>query len=364
MPNTQPINHPRKRKPKVHAVDLFCGAGGLTCGLRQAGIRVKAGIDNEGRCRHAYAANNKADFICRSVTEIHGADLRKYAKYADYTLLAGCAPCQPFSSYNRLSKPGDEKWNLLLEFARLVEETTPDLVTMENVPQLAGKDVFQKFVQRLEVAGYYRPDWRVVKCEDYGLPQHRHRLVLLASRLGPIRVLSPEEYAAPKRTVRDAIGSLPRLMAGSTCTTDPLHSACGLSPLNMARIKASRPGGTWYDWPDSLRSPCHKKSTGRTYMNVYGRMEWDQPSPTMTTQFIGFGTGRFGHPEQDRALSLREGALLQSFPKDYEFTAPGEPVDLYPVARMIGNAVPVVIGELIGRSIFKHLKDLKSPTAS
>ena len=346
----------RLRLPKVCAVDLFCGAGGLTCGLRKSGIHVRLGIDNEERCRYPYSHNNRADFICRSVTDIHAKDLQKYGANADFRLLAGCAPCQPFSNYNRAANRRGEKWNLLLEFARLVEETRPDLVTMENVPQLACRDVFDEFLSRISAAGYFTPDWKIVRCEDYGLPQHRHRLVLLASLLGPIHVLSPEEFGAPKRTVRDAIGSLPRLEAGEVNPSDPLHRSCRLSDINLARIKASRPGGTWHDWPESLRSPCHQKSTGSSYKNVYGRMLWDSPSPTMTTQFIGYGTGRFGHPEQNRAISLREGAILQSFPADYEFIEPGKKVDLFPIARMIGNAVPVVIGELIGKSIFQHLK--------
>ena len=342
--------------PVVHAVDLFCGAGGLTYGLRKAGIDVRAGVDNEERCRHAYSHNNRAEFLCRSVTDIHGNDLLNFLQGGEFSLLAGCAPCQPFSSFNRLKRSDDEKRNLLLEFARLVEETTPDLIAMENVPQLAGKNVFRQFVERLGNAGYGWQDWTVVKCEEYGLPQHRHRLVFLASRLAPIRVLSPEEFGAKKKTVRDAIGALPALSAGGVDPHDTLHRACDLLPINLARIRASRPGGTWRDWPEDLLSPCHRKASGGSFHNVYGRMEWDQPSPTMTTQFVGYGTGRFGHPEQDRAVSLREGALLQSFPADYEFTAPGEPIELFPVARMIGNAVPPVIGELLGQSILVHLE--------
>lgn len=344
--------------PKVCAVDLFCGAGGLTCGLRRAGIRVEAGVDNAEQCRYAFEHNNRVDFLCRSVSEVRGSDLLDFLFGGDFSLLAGCAPCQPFSSFNRLKKSDDAKRSLLLEFARLAEETTPDTIAMENVPQLAGQDVFRQFVERLRTAGFFWSDWRVVRCEDYGLPQHRHRLVFLASRLRPIRVLSAEEFGAPRRTVRDAIGTLPPLSAGGVDPSDPLHRCCGLSALNLARIRASRPGGTWRDWPESLRSPCHRKATGSSYKNVYGRMEWDRPSPTMTTQFVGYGTGRFGHPEQDRAVSLREGALLQSFPADYEFVAPGTQIELFPVARMIGNAVPVAIGELLGRSILKHLESL------
>lgn len=348
------------QKPKVIAVDLFCGAGGLTCGLRQAGIDVKAGIDNEECCRYAFSHNNHATFICQSVTNVTGKDLAKFSKGADYTLLAGCAPCQPFSNYNRAPYRDETKWNLLLEFARLVEEYKPDLVTMENVPQLAGKNVFQEFILRLKVAGYSEPSWQVVRCEDYGLPQQRHRLVLLASRIGSIRILSPSEFGAQRRTVRDAIGELPPIEAGIACEQDSLHRSCSLTPINIKRIRASRPGGTWQEWPVDLRLSCHQKESGSSYKNVYGRMIWDAPSPTVTTQFVGFGNGRFGHPSQDRAISLREGALLQNFPKNYEFVEPGKKIEFSPVARMIGNAVPVVIGKLIGKSIFRHLHQLEA----
>lgn len=350
---------PRYRKPKVHAVDLFCGAGGLTCGLRQAGIKVKAGVDLEARCEYAYAHNNKAKFIARSVVDLKGEDISRLNGHADYTLLAGCAPCQAFSAYNQKATNTDPRWNLLDQFGRLVEESKPDFVTMENVPQLAKKDVFEAFLAKLAACGYHTPDWKVVKCEEYGLPQRRHRLVLLASRLGPIKVLSPEEFGAAPRTVRQTIGALPPVAAGEIGEDDPLHSTRALTPINLERIRASRPGGTWRDWPEALKVECHKRETGATYGGVYGRMKWDEPSPTMTTQFIGYGSGRFGHPEQDRALTLREGAMLQSFPRDYEFIKPGEPLQLATIARMIGNAVPVMIGELIGKSIFAHLKALK-----
>lgn len=345
--------------PQVQAVDLFCGAGGLTCGLRKAGIDVKAGVDVEKRCEFVYSYNNQAKFIAKSVTDVSGEELTGYTAGGDYTLLAGCAPCQAFSSYNPKAQPTDPRWKLLLQFSRLVGEVRPDLVTMENVPQLATKDVFEEFVENLTGLGYYI-DWKVVACERYGLPQRRHRLVLLASRLGPIKIMSAEEFGASPRSVRDAIGGLPAIDAGGICPTDPLHRSASLSKLNLARIRASKPGGNWCDWPKSLRAPCHLKPSGSSYKSVYGRMTWDAPSPTMTTQFIGFGSGRFGHPEQNRAISLREGALLQSFPPDYQFTKPGDPIELRAVARMIGNAVPVVIGELIGKSIFKHLAEVKN----
>ena len=358
------LNRRRTTSPHVRAVDLFCGAGGLTHGLLRAGIAVGAGVDCVAECRYAYSHNNHgAAYLQRDVRDIHGEDLSQYLckgkkSKGAITLLAGCAPCQTFSSYNRKADSSDPRWHLLGEFLRLVKETKPDLVTMENVPALANKSIFRTFVEGLKNLGYCEPSWQVVHCEEYGLPQHRRRLVLLASRFGRIDILSPAQFGAKPSTVRDAIGSLPKVKAGEILDIDSLHRTFSLSETNLKRIRASKPGGTWEDWPEELRCPCHRKSTGSSYKSVYGRMRWDQPSPTMTTQFVNYGTGRFGHPEQDRALTLREAAILQSFPADYQFVAPGKEVEITSVARMIGNAVPVVIGELIGRSIFAHLKSL------
>ena len=178
-------------------------------------------------------------------------------------------------------------------------------------------------------------------------------MVLLASLHGPIRMIDPT-HSKP-RTVRQAIGRLRPLEAGESAPRDRLHVASALSPKNLARIRASKPGGTWRDWPRHLIADCHRTDSGRTYPSVYGRMEWDKPAPTMTTQCFGYGNGRFGHPEQDRAISLREAAILQSFPRNYEFVPPGEPVQFTPIGRMIGNAVPVELGRAIARSISRHL---------
>jgi len=155
--------------------------------------------------------------------------------------------------------------------------------------------------------------------------------------------------------VRECIEKLPRIGAGFADFQDRLHQSAGVDPINMKRLKASTPGGTWRDWPSNLVAQCHKKRSGKTYPSVYGRMVWDSPSPTITTQFYGFGNGRFGHPEQDRAISLREGALLQSFPKSYKFVAPDQPIQLSKVGRLIGNSVPVKLAEAIGRSFLEHI---------
>jgi DNA (cytosine-5)-methyltransferase 1 len=175
----------------------------------------------------------------------------------------------------------------------------------------------------------------------------------LASRHGDIKMIEPE-LARPK-TVRQAIGSLRALSAGEAASKDRLHASSSLSEKNLKRIKVSKPGGTWRDWPEHLVADCHRAESGRTYPGVYGRMEWDKPAPTMTTQCYGFGNGRFGHPVQDRAISLREAAILQSFPKDYAFLPKDAVVSFTALGRLIGNAVPVELGRAIAKSIKLHL---------
>lgn len=360
MRSTDDTNRPYPNTGRAVAVDLFCGAGGLTHGLLNAGIPVIAGYDTDECCRFPFEQNNSpATFYNRDVGMLRGPDLARHYPTGSTRILVGCAPCVTFSRYTqRLKRTRDPKWSLLRQFSRIVRELVPDIISMENVPELQHHSIFVEFLRDLKNEGYHfstRPDKRVVYCPDYGIPQNRSRLVILASRLGPIEMIPPTHGSKRHRTVRDALSGLPPLQAGQQSARDRLHRASALSQLNMRRIRHSRPGGTWRDWPDDLVSACHKAETGETYGSVYGRMEWDAPSPTITTQFYGFGNGRFGHPEQDRALSLREGAILQSFPKGYLFVHPTVTYSIKRVGRMIGNAVPVRLGTAIGRSIKAHL---------
>lgn len=339
--------------PSIGAVDLFCGIGGLTYGLRTSGIDVVAGYDLDDSCEYAYEANNgKGTFVCKNVSEVTGEEIRERLKKFDIKVLVGCAPCQPFSTHRKDKKHRErhKDWGLLAQFGRLAEEVMPDYISMENVPELMKESIFTDFVATLKRLGF-SVTYNVVKAEEYGVPQHRRRLLLLASKKGAIDLVSPicdEEHVV---TVREAIGKLPPVKAGGVCEGDPLQTASALSELNLRRIKASTQNGTWRDWPEDLRLDCHKKASGQTYPSVYGRMAWDETSPTITTQFYMYGTGRFGHPEQDRAITLREGAVLQSFPKGYVFTRPGEKISRKAIARHIGNAVPPKLGEAVGKSI-------------
>lgn len=342
----------------VVCVDLFCGAGGLTSGLRDAGIDVVAGVDFDAACKYPYTANHKGIvFEQADVAKLDASVVARWFGDAKVRVLAGCAPCQPFSSYaQRYQTVGTERWSLLYHFSRLVTELLPDVVTMENVPTVTKHTVFNDFVKTLRKHGYEDPWIKVIDCSDYGLPQRRRRTVLLASRLGSISLIPPTRKTT--RTVADVLSGLPPLSHGERDAADPLHAASGLSPLNLQRIIASKPGGTWRDWQDaSLVAECHRKDSGKTYPGVYGRMTWNDPSPTLTTQFYGFGNGRFGHPDQNRGLSLREGAILQGFPTKYKFVRPGEPVQFKTLGRLIGNAVPVDLGRVIGESIIAHVRE-------
>ena len=342
---------------RIAAVDIFCGVGGLSYGLAAAGVDVVAGIDVDGSCRFPYEANViGARFIERDVRDVTAEELSGLWPEGATRLLAGCAPCQPFSSYRKSVSPSsDDRWVLLRELGRLVETTQPDFVTTENVPRIEGKAVLGDFVRMLERLGY-SVDSDVCRCTDYGLAQNRRRLVLVASRFGTATVPVGDLSGCPPKTVRQAIGGLPPIEAGDTHEADPVHRSRGLSALNRQRMVASKPGGTWHDWPKELRAPCHQRASGAAFKNVYARMRWDQPSPTITTYFHNFGAGRFGHPEQHRTISLREAAILQGFPEDYQFAREGDPAPLATLGRHIGNAVPPPLGEAIGRSLLEVLR--------
>ncbi len=238
--------------------------------------------------------------------------------------------------------------NLLTEFGRLVIAIRPAYILVENVPGLKGRGeaVFKKFIDQLSINGYMFA-YRVVNAKDYGVPQNRKRLVIVASRL--FQPIIPEglygKDKLPYRTVRDAIAHYPPIEAGGVDNTFYNHSSSTLSPLNMARIEATpHSGGDRRAWPGNLVLACHNDHDGHT--DVYGRMFWDQVSPALTARCYSLSNGRYGHPEQNRAISLREAAALQSFPDDYIFYG-----NTMSVGRQIGNAVPVKLAEELARYI-------------
>lgn len=342
----------------ISAIDLFCWIGWLSYGLKKAWINVKVWIDIDNTCEFAYTKNVKSDFVSTNIALVKWSDLIKnyWNNKDEVRILAGCAPCQPFSMHsNKLKGREDsEKWNLLKQFQRLIMETNPTIVSMENVPNLANQEIFKEFVAFLE-RNKYKVSYQIVYCPDYWIPQKRKRLVLLASNLWDISLIEKTHTKNQYKTVQDIIWNLPLVKSWNISKNDPLHKAIKLSEKNLKRIKASKPNWTWMDWSEDLRLECHKKNSGSTYKSVYGRMSWNEPSPTITTQFYNFWTGRFWHPEQDRALTIREWALLQTFPEDYVFYKDPSSISISKIGIHIGNAVPVDLGYIIGKSINIHL---------
>lgn len=255
-------------------VDLFCGAGGLSHGFKKEAFRLAAGIDIDETCRFPYEANNGAPFLRKDVGSLTAKEIENLFVPGTKRVLVGCAPCQPFSTYNQ--KNEDPNWKLLHAFGDIIEASLPDVVSMENVPRLLTfRDgaVFNAFVEKLRAADYHVV-WDVLYGPDFGLAQTRSRLVLLASRLGPISLPTPTHDAGNHRTVKEEIGDLPPLSHGQIDERDPLHRASRLSETNARRIASAKPGGTWRDWDDELVADCHKVETGKGYSSVYGRMSW------------------------------------------------------------------------------------------
>jgi len=344
-----------KRNISAFAIDIFCGVGGMTHGFLLEGIPVLVGIDADISCKYSFEKNNKAIFWEKNIQDLNGIELLPYYPKDRIKILIGCAPCQPFSKYTS-KKSRDDKWALIHEFTRIIADSNPDIVSMENVPEVVKHHVFADFTNDMKSLGY-QVSWKIVNCPEYGIPQTRKRLVFFASKYGNVNLVEPTHKQDNYLTVRQTIGHLPSIEAGETHRKDSLHRASRLSSMNRKRIRASVPGGSWRSWNDRLRLDCHKKSSGKTYPSIYGRMEWDKPSPTITTQAHGYGNGRFGHPEQDRALSLREAALLQTFPHYYDFIDPDQSFSISHIARHIGNAVPPQLGRIIAKSIKIHLEE-------
>lgn len=339
-------------------IDVYCGAGCLSHGFLAEGFSVECGIDIDEHCRHAYESSNQAEFLCRDVLDMKTHEVGAMFNRSVPTVLAGCAPCQPFSQYNVHNS--DPKWVLVDRFAGLVEHVQPDVVSMENVPQLLtfkGGRTFQSFLKTLSEAGY-RTVWKILNAYDYGVPQTRRRLVLIGSKLGMPHLPDPTDDPESDRSVASAIAHLPALQAGEVNEDDPLHRARNLSPLNLRRIRASKPGGSWHDWERGLLPACYQRSSGRLYTAVYGRMAWGGPAPTLTTQFVNYGSGRYGHPDQDRAISLREGALLQTIPETYDLASDATDINFNVMRRLIGNAVPVLLARALARAIREHIREL------
>lgn len=330
----------------ITCIDLFCGAGGLTRGLLDAKIRVIRGVDTDGAVKETYERNNAgAEFVQADIRKISPSDIMDGVDRRGGLLLAGCAPCQPFSKHAP-KNVRDKRRSLIKCIGSLVESILPDYVLIENVPGFLENNRHRiAFLKTLRDNGYHK-DEQVVDAKDYGVPQTRRRYVLLASRKGPISV--PKGRAKPK-TVRDMIGNFPEIEAGLNDSPEVKnHVSSGLSDKLLERIKLTPPdGGSRRDTPRNLWTGCHLNHTGHT--DTYGRMRWDEPAPTLTCRCISLSNGRFGHPEQHRAISVREAAAIQSFDNDYVFYS-----SMSNNAAHIGNAVPPRMAKVLGKAIVRH----------
>lgn len=341
---------------KYTCIDSFSGAGGLGLGLKRAGFDIILSFDIDQICIDTINANQKYfahKAVAADINDMLNGKLLEYCglNRGELFLLAGGPPCQGFSIQRR-GNDIDERNQLVFRYAKLVDELYPKYFVMENVSGIAGKrgkTILQELLEELEHIGY-SVHINLLDAQDYGVPQRRKRYIIVGERkdLG-----SHYEYPKPngiRKTVRDTIGHLPVPPAdGSDHPKVSLHRRDKLSDLNLKRINALKEGQGRDDLPDELLADCHRISSDAIgYRNVYGRMAWDDVAPTITARFDSFTRGKFGHPDQPRSISLREGALLQSFPEDFEFT--GNKVD---IARQIGNAVPPLLAEAIGKSIIE-----------
>lgn len=344
-----------KFRETIEVIDFFSGCGGTSCGFEAAGHSIIGGLDNDPDAAETFKLNfPKAQFLLGDVRDIDAEELAPIIGARGAPLLfAGCAPCQPFSRQNKTSDHTDPRRSLLQEFARFVERWEPEYIFIENVPgmqkarETGPLDLFLSTLRRLE----YHFDVRVVPALWYGVPQTRERLVLVASKLAPISVPAathgPSADLSPYTTVRDWIADLPVIAAGGFHPEDPEHRSASLSELNLERIKATPEGGDRRSWPKKLWLNCHKEYGGHT--DVYGRLAWDKPAAGLTTRCISYSNGRFGHPEQHRAISLREAASLQTFPRSYRFVG-----TMSSRAKQIGNAVPPLMSQVFGEQYKKH----------
>jgi DNA (cytosine-5)-methyltransferase 1 len=344
---------------KLRAVDFFCGAGGVTCGFIDAGINVIAGIDINTTLEKTYEENNKAKFYNYDVSKTDPAVVGSALKieHNDNNLIfIACSPCQYYTKIKTDKENSSETRLLLEDFLTYVEYFRPGYIFIENVPGLNtnNNSPLNKFKKSLSKNNYVIDDG-VLNMKYFGVPQNRNRYVLIASRVTK-QISLPEEDRKNIQSVRDAISDLKifsPITAGHRDPSNFRHTSASLSVINLKRIKATpKDGGDRRKWQEdeNLQVKCYLDHTG--HYDVYGRMYWEKPSPTITTKFLSYSNGRYGHPEQNRAISLREGATLQSFPLDYVFYSESQGA----IAKMIGNAVPPEFAKRIGRVFMNMCK--------
>lgn len=338
----------------IKVFDFFSGCGGTSAGLEAAGMEISMGLDIDADAAATFCQNfPNAQFIRKDLTKLRADALKPFVpEHREVPILfCGCAPCQPFSKQNGQHKKKDHRVPLLRHFGRFVIYFKPEFVLVENVPGLQQFNLgpgplpdFLKMLKRLK----YEVSVATLDCCDYGVPQKRSRFVLMASLIGsvslPPKTHGPDTSDKHYSTVGDWISDLPALDAGQECSSVPNHRAASLSATNLKRIKATPPGGGRLDWPEDLVLKCHSNGhSGHT--DVYGRLRIDQPASALTTRCISLSNGRFGHPTQNRAISVREAACLQTFPRNFVFHG-----NLNSMARQVGNAVPPLLAQRLGEA--------------
>lgn len=376
---------------KIAVFDFFCGCGGTSRGFQSSGLDIVWALDNNPTAAKTFQLNFKdAKFNCIGIDDLTPEMLEPALKqvHDKIKLFCGCAPCQPFTKQRtkKKEKEADPRFNLLISFSKIIQRYKPELVFVENVPGVQNQKPseepgpFQNFLMTLK-AMQYNTAYGVVEAQDYGTAQMRHRFIFMASRISAVS-LPPRTHGDHGKfpelkdyvTVRQRIGAYPAIPAGGTYN-DPErgiynHRAAALSELNLKRIKATpHDGGGRLSWPEELRLKCHTKKrtvlqtdseSGKTretqenhsgHTDVYGRLWWDRPAPGLTTRCASYSNGRFGHPEQDRAISIREAASLQGFDEAFIFT--GSLVDM---AKQIGNAVPIPLAAAVGRHFYRLIE--------
>jgi DNA (cytosine-5)-methyltransferase 1 len=340
----------------IKAIDFFCGAGGLTHGLIKAKIKVLAGVDIEESLRQTYENNNKGSkFICRDARKINIHALRRLLKITndDKVLYTACTPCQPFSTLNQHQGEDDRK-ELLLAFGNIVEQAPPDAILIENVPGLNtkyGRDIYKKFLAAIKRAGFLEKNIysAFLDANDFNVPQTRKRFILMASRHGRIE---PPKATKKKPVVKTHLEKFPEISHGGKSDEYFNHEARKLQPHLLKIVEAvPKNGGSRSDVKDvSILLKCHQKKP-KVHKDVFGRMKWDAPAPTLTARCTDVYCGRFTHPDQDRGISVREAAALQTFPDTYVFHGNS----ILQLARQIGNSVPVNFAKALGKTIVAQI---------
>lgn len=345
-----------KKKTNIKAIDFFSGAGGMTYGLRQAGINVLAGVDNDPSCKETFEKNNPGSvYLCKDVSAYSPKELQKDLKIArndDEMIFVGCAPCQFWSIIRTTKEKSKKTKNLIINFQEFVEYFMPGYVVVENVPGISSKkdSPMGSFIDFLNENGYdVKHD--IIDMSWFGIPQMRKRFTLIASRVGNSALPKKRKK---RKLLKECIGEkhgFAKIDAGHKDPTTFLHTCAGLSQKNIERLKLTpQNGGGRESWQKikKYNLNCYKKKENQ-FIDNYGRMSWEKPSPTITTKFSSISNGRFAHPDENRAISLREGATIQTFPKKFQFIGSS----ISEIAKMIGNAVPPEFAKQIGNVIIK-----------